>query len=80
MTEGETAINKFPYGYSVLIDWTLKDKWARDTAEKLQKLLEIVKNRDRWDKELSAKTNYRLLQDRFETIEKIIEKLLEALK
>lgn len=41
--------------------------------EALQAIYEKVKNRDRWDSELSAKTNYRLLQERYEQIEKMLE-------
>ena len=80
-----TAFKKFPEKIFInnieLLGWeNAVERWRVDTKQKLQKLYEIVKNRDRWDKELSVKTNYGLLQSRFETIEEILKDFLESLK
>lgn len=42
----------------------------------IREILVIVKNRDLWDTELTAKVNYMLLQQRFELIETKLENLV----
>jgi hypothetical protein len=51
-----------------------------ELKQKLQLILENIKSRDRWDSKLSPKTNYRLLQERYEQLEKIVEELLKEEK
>jgi len=50
-----------------------------DLERELEVIYLTIKNRDRWDSVLSAKTNYSLLQDRFEKLEKDIKNILSNL-
>jgi len=55
---------------------TERQKQIDEFEGRLSEILEIVKNRDRHDKELSWATNYSLLQQRFRVIEQKLEGLV----